>query len=292
MLPANASLELQERYFLETLIWRRLDRQTPYLTYVQYPVFSLTPVEVFLLDYLHRLGLRFSLRPRTDPSSFIHLQVTMGRLKQTVRMEVYQGILVTCVFITERNSFAEEIKGWLDRHLGSEHFAANHYVATRHFIHYPYVLPVGDDEVDIVLQDPSALFPDIRHSELFFNFTAKEHHFLDKLETEVCACAEASQDPVYVQVYPRQSHTGSLELVINNSTLRQPARVFISGYHPVAYQIVTENTPLGFDFLKCLEQSLGAENFDQDSSRLKGKYLSIIFNVRYSLNLLDSLEDE
>ena len=288
---ATAS-DLRNRYFLESLIWRHLDRPTPLFSYVQDPVFNLNPTEVTFLEYLHQKGLRFTLRPRYDPSSFIHLTVCLGLTEQAVRLEVYQGFAVTSVFITERNEFAEEFKGWLDRSLGSEHFAAHHYVATRRFVTYPYILPIDSKLIEQVLTQQEELPRDIRRFSMFFNLSAKEKHFLSKLEDAVISCAPNSSDPIFIQVYPRQTNTGSLELVAYNSRERQPVRIFISGYHPIAYQVITENTNLGEQLRLCLDSALESRNFDSDSSRLRGKYLSLIYNVRYPLDLLDSFEED
>ncbi|MBQ7568938.1 hypothetical protein IJT17_09055 [bacterium] len=288
----SASPSLNERYFLESFIWRRLDRPTPFFEYVQDPIFNLTPTEVGFLEHLHRLGLRFTLRPRYDPSSFIHLRVTLARAQQTVRIEVYPDMALTCVFITERNEFAEEFKGWLDRNLGSEHFAANNYVATRRFVHYPYILPVSPELIENFSTIQKELRERIRSFTLFFNFSAKEKHFLEIFEQAVKWYGSQSPDPVFVQVYPRQTKTGSLEIVANNSKQRQPARIFISGYHPVAYQMITENTALGEQLHQCLDHALSADSFDAEASRMRGSYISLIYNVRYSLDLLDSFEED
>lgn len=288
---ATAS-DLQKRYFLESLIWRHLDRPTPLFSYVQDPIFNLNPTEVTFLEYLHLKGLQFTLRPRYDPSSFIHLHVYLGQAEQAVRLEVYQGLAVTSVFITERSEFAEELKGWLDRNLGSEHFAAHNYVATRRFINYPYVLPLDSKLIEEVLTNQKNLPQDIRNFKLFFNLSAKEKHFLNIFEDAVIAYGKGQADPLYIQVYPRQTAAGSIELVASTSHERQPARVFISGYHPIAYQMITENTELGEQLRLCLDSALGSDNFDSDSSRLRSRYLSLIYNVRYPLDLLDSFEDD
>ncbi len=165
-------------------------------------------------------------------------------------------------------------------------------MATRRFVNYPYILPVDSNLITQVLTKQEKLPKDVRGLKLFFNLSAKERHFLNKLENALTECALDDPDPIYIQVYPRQTDTGSIEIVANNSEERQPARIFISGYHPIAYQMITENSKLGEQLHLCLDSALGKENFDCESSRLRGKYLSLIYNVRYSLDLLDSFEDD
>ncbi len=291
--------ELKIRHFVEYLNWRIMSPSSPVFRYVQDPVFNLTTAEMKLLDFLHRRGLHFTVRPRYDPSSFITMSVELGHVTQNVRIEMHLGLTAFGVFIVKRSPFADNLKGWLDHEFGTERFAAPYYVATRHYMHFPYIMPVDADIIDEVLKHPPTDSDDYRYYRHFFNFTAKEIHFLNSLETTIqrqgksAYSAKPNDDSILsVQVYPRQTTVGSIELVLQKGLMRQPARIFVSGYRPITYQAVTENSALVEPLKQSLDCALGENNFDEAASHRRGKYASLIYNVRYDSKLLDSFEDD
>lgn len=282
---------LRQRYFAEYQTWKVLSSHKPVFCYSQYPVFSLSKLEEELIQYLHTMGLQFSLRPRRDPTSLITMRAQLGQNTHVVRLEVVHAMPASCSFVSVKDAFAEQLKGWLDRIFGSERFSPRTYVASRHYVCYQYVLPITESVQMDSLQTPLAESEDARNVRQLFNFDRKEHHFLELLEDAANKLAQNAEHPLHLAIYPRQTSTGSIEVVATKQGLQQPARVFVSGFHPLTYQIITENTPLGADLKACIDEALGAENLDIPACRLRGRYLSLIYNVRYSLDILDDLED-
>ena len=290
--------ELKERYIAEALIWSPLDHKIPLFRYVQDPVFNLTSTEVILMEFLHQEGLQFTMRPRYDPSSFICINATLNNERQHVRIEVHHGQPSFCVFILERTDFAEEFKGWLDRHFGISSFLSSIYVMTRRYVHYPYMLNISMDFIAGLQHDKLNLselhrkniYEDNRNSTLFFNFSAQEKHFLNCLEDAVEHRGAHALSPLQVLVMPRQTEVGSIELVLQNENTRQPARIFISGFQPLVYQVISENSPLTMSLKECLDMAFGEQNFDKVSSRFASKYASLIYNVRYPMEHFERLQ--
>lgn len=262
-------------------VWKRLDRETRPFRYVQEPIFNLSEAEVEFLEELREGGLDFDLLPRPDPTSFVALTVRLEQATQRVEVEVDRGVPTTCSFLTRRTPFAEALKGWLDRILGSERFDARRYVASRRYVWYPYVLPPKGSSL-------RAAGKDSRLGRCLFNFDAKERHFLGLLEKAVEAATPAG--PLKLEVYPRETLYGGIELMACQGEKRQPARVFVKGFYPITYQMITENTPLGQLLKGSLDEALGAAHLDLESSRLKGRHLSLIYSVRHPSSILEQFE--
>ena len=281
---------LRQRYFAEYLTWKVLESRPRLFRYVQEPVYSLTVTEEFLIEFLHVHGLEFELQPRYNPAKYATLTVTLNGRAQKVRLECIPGLSTSCTFITARTSFASDFKGWLDRALGGERFDRSQYIGTRKWVFYPYNLPLYEAVDSPLTPEVSPLTSDSRHVSYLFNFNAKEKEFLRLLE-EVVSANDDQDNPLRVLVYPRPSHTGSIELVISNKHGRQPARVFSSGSHPVSYQIITENSELTIPFKTYLDNALGAQALDQPNCRLQGKLISLIYNHR-SPTSIEALFDD
>ena len=262
--------------------WKRLDREAPAFRLAQEPLFNLSEVEEEVLERLREGGLEFDLLPRPDPTAFLALSVHLDQVTQRVEMEVDRSVPTSCSFLARKNSFAEGLKGWLDRILGSERFDVRRYVASRRYVWYSYVLPPGRPD-----SPPSDADSRLRRS--LFNFDAKERHFLELLDQAVSQLTPSSS-PLKVQVYPRQTSGGGLELMLCQDERRQPARVFVKGFYPVTYQMITENSPLGSLLKGFLDAAVGAEHMDVESSRLKGRFLSLIYSVRHPREILDRFE--
>jgi len=262
-------------------VWKRLDRETRPFRYVQEPIFNLSEAEVEFLEELREGGLDFDLLPRPDPTSHVALRVRLEQATQRVELEVDSTVPSTCSFLTRRTPFAEALKGWLDRILGGERFDARRYVASRRYVWYPYVLPPRAPSL-------RASGRDSRLGRSLFNFDAKERHFLGLLEKAV---EEAPQGPcLRLEVYPRDTLYGGLELMACQGERHQPTRVFVKGFYPITYHVITENTPLGNLLKGRLDRALGAEHLDVESSRLKGRYLWLVYSVRHPSAILEQFE--
>ncbi|NMA28958.1 MAG: hypothetical protein GX934_14480 [Burkholderiales bacterium] len=257
--------------------WKKLDREIPLFRLAQEQIFNLSESEEEFLEMLREGGLDFDILPRPDPTSFVILSVRLDQVTQRVEIEVNRGTPRTCSILTRRNAFADSLKGWLDRILGSEHFDARRYAASRRYVCYAYILSTR-----LPGADPSSDESCLRRS--LFNFDTKERHFLELLEKAVTG-------PLRIQVYPRESPTGGLELMLCQGERRQPARVFVKGFYPVTYQVVTENTPSGWLLKEVVDRAVGAEHLEVESSRLKGRHLSLIYGVRHPRSILKLFED-
>jgi len=257
--------------------WKRLDRETPLFRLAQEPIFNLSESEEEFLEMLREGGLDFDILPRPDPTRFVILSVRLDQATQRVEIEVDRGTPRTCSVLTRRNAFADSLKGWLDRILGSERFDARRYAASRRYVWYAYILPTR-----LPGGDPGSGESSLRRS--LFNFDAKERHFLGLLE-------QAVTGPLRIQVYPRDSASGGLELMVCQGERRQPARVFVKGFHPVTYQVITENTPAGWLLKEVVDRAVGAEHLEVESSRLKGRHLSLIYGVRHPRRILEQFEN-
>jgi len=55
-------------------------------------------------------------------------------------------------------------------------------------------------------------------------------------------------------------------------------------------QMITENTPMGNQMRVYLDEALGAAHLDVESSRLKGRYISLIYSVRHASSILEQFE--
>ena len=212
---SNETELLRQRYFREYQIWKVLDNKAPLFRYVQEPVFSLVDMERELIEFLHNRGLRFTLRPRHDPASFITAMVQLGQTTQKVQIELGQGIAATCSFMTVKNTFASDLKGWLDRFFGSERYNTRNSVSTRFYVYYSYVLPIPESYVDANCVRPVSESYDSRTSTHLFNFDARERCVLEMLERAVLKLGNTFAPPLAVLVYPRQSSAGSIELVLS-----------------------------------------------------------------------------
>lgn len=261
--------------------WKRLDRETPAFRLAQEPIFNLSESEEEFLEMLREGGLDFDILPRPDPTGFVSLSVRLERATQRVEIEVDRGSPRTCSFLTRRNAFAESLKGWLDRILGSERFDARRYAASRRYVWYAYILPTR-----LPAADPPSGESCLRRS--LFNFDAKERHFLGLLEKAMTEPGPSC--PLRIQVYPRETPSGGLELMICQGERRQPARVFVKGFYPATYQVITENTPTGWLLKQVVDQTVGSEHLDRESSRLKGRHLSLIYGVRHPKEVLEQFE--
>lgn len=270
---------LRKRYFVESITWKVLRINLPLFSYVQDPVYNLTTIEELLIEFLHIHGLNFQIQPRFNPAKPIIIDVTIKDRTQQVRINCISGLSSSCTFITKRTPFAADFKGWLDRTLGTERFDQLGYLSTAHWVYYPYVLPLYETVVGKFGIENPVLPEDSRHISYFFNFNDKEKEFLKLLEDAVSK-NKGSADPLEVKVYPRITHTGSIELIIRNSQGKQPVRIFSSGSHPVTYQIITVNGKLNEPLKNCIDSALGADSFDKASSRMSGKMVSLIYTHR------------
>lgn len=280
----------RQRYFVESLNWKALECRPALFRYVQEPVFSLSLAEEFLIEFLYKHGLEFELQPRYNPAKLITLNVTIKGTTQRVRLDLSYGFSCSCTFATLRTAFASDFKGWLDRTLGVERFDRTQYIGTRHWVSYSYALPLYETVAAGSGTPGAASVRDSRHVSYLFNFNSKEQEFLRVLE-EVTTANDDFDNPLYVRVYPRLSHTGSIELVINNREGGQPVRVFSSGSHPVIYQVITENTELTIPLKNYLDNALGIEALDLDNCRLGGRMISLIYTHR-SPNSIEALFDD
>lgn len=275
------SQDQRDRQAGEHEVWKMLEREARPFRYVQDAIFNLSEAEEELLDHLRERGLEFGLLPRPDPTSFLTLSVQLNQATQRVEAEVDRGSPAGCSFITRRNAFAEALKGCLDRIFGSEHFDAARYVASRRYVWYTYVMPA-------LARQRTPVDPRLRRS--LFNFDAKERHFLDLLEASVERLNPRLPAPLTFRVYPRETPSGGIELMVGQGDKRQPARVFVKGFYPITYRLITENTPMGQLLKDYMDEAAGAENLDVESSRLKGRYLSLIYGVRHPRSILEQFE--
>ena len=282
---------LRRRYFTESIIWKILEPNPPLFRYVQEPVYSLSMIEEFIIEFLHQNKLNFELQPRYTPDRFIILTVNFNGEIQKVKLECNSSLITLCTFSTARTKFAENFKGWLDRTFGVEHFDSSQYVATKRWISYTYVLPIYELLAQNFQTNTRLEFTDSRHISYLFNFNSKEKEFLQLLE-KVILNRSVSDNPLKVKVYPRTSHTGSIEMVINDRYNKQPVRVFSSGSHPIIYQIITENSDLVEQLKNYLDQSLGIQSFDKANSKLKGKMLSYIYTHRSPESIEKLFQDD
>lgn len=278
MLESGQELLRRQRRMVEHLTWKSLESKPTLFRYVQEPIYSLTVTEEYLIEFLHQNQLDFELQPRYNPASPVVLYATVNGLCQKVKLNCISGLSCSCAFMTSRTQFANDFKGWLDRVIGSERFDRTQYIGTRRWVSYPYALPLYD-----TVYKPGSSLPqlakDFRHASYLFNFNSKEQEFLRILEEVVCE-SDDSDNPLFVSVYPRINHTGSIELVIANLEGKQPVRIFSSGSHPIIYQIITENTELVIPLKTYLDNALGSENLDLPNCRTKGKMLSLIYTHR------------
>ncbi|MCR5661629.1 MAG: hypothetical protein K6G50_05830 [bacterium] len=282
---------LRQRYFREYQIWKALDERRPVFRYVQEPVFGLSRLECELVSYLHGKGLNFVIYPRTDPTSYILMKVSVGGVSQAVKVRVSEDMPSSCAFVTSRTPFADSFKGLLDRFFGSEHFITRNYTATRKTVCYPYIIPVTAAPSLAEEGEPLPELDDCRQFTYFFNFDSKEQLFLHELEKAVRSLAPASDEPLEISVYPRCDRVGSVEIVLNRQEDRQPALIYVSGFMPMTFKIVTENTKLGIPLKEYLDKAFNADNLDITACTFRSRFLSLIYNVRYPLDLLDELDD-
>lgn len=263
----------------ENDVWRMLERESLDFRFVQDPIFNLSEAEKDILERLREGGLEFGILPRPDPASFLTLQVRLNQAAQRVEVAADPGLPAYCSFITRRTAFADALKGSLDRLFGVEHFDAGRYVASRKYVWYSYVLPTRSGPP--------------RHSRLLqslFNFDRKEQHFLRLLEEAVKRLNPSRTHPLQFHVHPREAPFGGIELMVGEGERRQPARVFVKGFYPVTYHLITENTAVGQRLKDYLDIALGRENLDHASSRMKGKFLSLLFLVRHPRTVLEEFE--
>ena len=264
-------------------IWRMLEQGDRAFRFVQHAIFNLSEAEEEILEQLREGGLEFGLLPRPDPTSFLTLSIRLNQHTQRVDVEVDRGSPASCSFVTRRNAFAEALKGCLDRIFGGEHFDSRRYVASRRYVWYPYILPASAPA-------PRPPSPDSRLRRSIFNFEPKERHFLGLLEAAVARLGPRLPAPLKVHVYPREKPFGGIELMVLQGDRRQPARVFVKGFYPVTYHLITENTGMGSLLKDYLDEALGAEHLDGESSRTKGRFLSLIYSVRHPRSILEGFE--
>lgn len=283
---------LKQRYFSEYRIWKVLGEQSPKFRYVQEQIFSLSKIEEQLIEFLHQSGLNFILHPRFEPATFIVITVRLQQAVQDVRLEVSEGIAPLGTFIVPRTPFAEQLKNWLDTTFGRSNYQKKLLVSTRSFIHYTYSLPFVPDMPKLDGSIPPQESADSRKTTHLFNFNNKEQLFLNLLEETVLANTD-TDNPMKVRVYPRQEASGSIELVVSRLEGRQPARVFATGFQPVTYQIITENSSLSVPLKTYLDNALGEHNLDMALSRLHSRFISLIYTLRLKdIQLDDTEEDE
>lgn len=280
-----------------------LERESLDFRFVQDPIFNLSDDEEEILERLRENGLEFSVLPRPDPTSFLAISATVGQAAQRVEIAVESGnghprvkpmgdaLTRVCSFVTRRNAFSDALKNWLDRLFGSDRFDATRHVASRRYVWLSYEVPAvprGEPwrplGPHLNAHEPSRL----RNS--LFNFDPKEQHFLRLLEAAVARLNTGHPVPLKFNIYPRETPFGSLELMVGQGERRQPVRVFVKGLYPVTYHLVTENTPVGQRLKDYLDGALGEENLDRASSRLKGKFLSLIYSVRHERSVLELFE--
>lgn len=267
----------RESHSHESDVWRMFERESLDFRFVQDPIFNLSESEQDILERLREGGLEFGILPRPDPASFLTLKVRVGQAAQRVEVAADPHY---CSFITRRTAFADALKGSLDRMFGVEHFDAGRYVASRKYVWYSYVLPTrtGPPRASGLLQS-------------LFNFDRKEQHFLGLLEEAVKRLNPARTHALQFHVHPREAPFGGIELMVGEGDRRQPVRVFVKGFYPVTYHLITENTPAGQRLKDYMDAALGRENLDHASSRMKGKFLSLIYLVRHPRTVLEDFEN-
>ncbi|MGM9999594.1 MAG: hypothetical protein ACI38Q_09455 [Candidatus Bruticola sp.] len=289
MLESGQELLRRQRRMVEHLTWKAVESTPSLFRYVQEPIYSLSTTEEYLIEFMHKHELNFELQPRYNPASPVVLNVTINQRSQKVKLNCISGLSCSCSFMTARTPFASDFKGWLDRVIGSERFDRTQYIGTRRWVSYPYALPLYD-AVYLSESGLPELAKDSRHASYLFNFNSKEQEFLRVLE-DVVSESDDYDNPLFVRVYPRIGHTGSIELVISNLEGKQSVRIFASGSHPVIYQIITENTELVIPLKTYLDNALGNENLDTVNCRLTGKIISLIYTHR-SPNSIEELFDD
>lgn len=259
-------------------VWLSLERESLDFRFVQDSIFNLSEAEQDILERLREGGFEFGILPRPDPAAFLTLQLHLNQATQRVEVAVDPGFPAYCSFATRRNAFGEALKGSLDRLFGVEHFDASRCVASRRYVWYSYVMP------------PSPARPRPRLLQSLFHFDRKELHFLGLLEEAVKRLNRTLPHPLQFHVHPRESASGGIEMMVGEGERRQPVRVFVKGFYPVTYHLVTENTPVGQRLQGYLDAALGGENLDEASSQRRGRFLSLLYVVRHPRTVLEEFE--
>lgn len=267
-----------------------LERESLDFRFVCDPVFNLSAQEEDILERLREVGLSFGILPRYDPTSFLCIMATIECATQKVEIGVDRDNQYYYSFITRRTPFADKLKGYLDQVFGPENFDQRGHVASRSYVWYSYrlnpVLPRN------FYHKPPARRPGrkgrVRSS--LFNFDSREQHFLRVLEQVVKGLNEGRESPMQFHIYPRETPYGGIELMVGDGRASQPAKIFVKGLYPITYHMITENTPLGERMREYLDAALGAANLDSGASRTRGKFLSLVYNVRHPRSVLQQFE--